>query len=167
MTPKANILVTRRKDAYRIKVEGRATFECSPPLRNLVNNITPEGVHQVTVDLANCSGMDSTFMGVLAMIAMRSRTIGTAVQVIGCSTANRHLLDGLGLKKLFAYLDAEAAAEEPDDWDATPETSATPREQAETVLDAHETLIQADPANQARFGNVVKLVRDDLANLTD
>jgi anti-anti-sigma regulatory factor len=163
MIKKANILIARNKDAYRIKVEGRATFECSAPVRNLVHNIAPEGVRQVTLDLSACTGMDSTFMGVLAMIALRVRSLGAKVEVIGCSDANQYLLNGLGLKALFLYREADVpVAEGEENWVSTDDVSASAREKAETVLEAHETLIEADTANRGKFGTVVKMVRDDL-----
>ncbi len=162
---KANILIARSRDAYRIKVEGRATFECSAPLRNLVHNIAPEGVRHVAVDLSACTGMDSTFMGVLAMIALRVRNLGPLVEIIGCSESNRHLLDGLGLKQLFVHRSVEATtADGSGEWvEATP--PETLRDKAETVLQAHETLIEAAPGNRDKFGAVVKMVRDDLAKM--
>jgi anti-anti-sigma regulatory factor len=167
MIKKANILIARNKDAYRIKVEGRATFECSAPVRNLVHNIAPEGARQVTIDLSACTGMDSTFMGVLAMAALRVRNLGSQVEVVGCSDANQYLLNGLGLKPLFLYRGADSVPMTEGGeggWTAADE-AASAREKAETVLDAHETLIAADGANRSKFGAVVKMVRDDLAKM--
>jgi len=166
---KASIRIARRRDAYRITVEGRATFECSAPLRNLVHSIGPEGVRRVAIDLSECTGMDSTFMGVLAMIGLRVRNLGALAEIIGCGEPNRHLLDGLGLKQLFIHRApgelAGEAGEAPGGWQEQGGEAASPRDKAETVLEAHETLIDAAPGNREKFGTVVKMVRDDLAKM--
>ena len=162
MIKKANILIARNKDAYRIKVEGRATFECSAPVRNLVHNIAPEGVRQVTLDLSECTGMDSTFMGVLAMVALRVRILGAQVEIVGCSGSNQYLLNGLGLKSLFLYREDSVPIVAGEGGWTVADEAASEREKAETVLEAHETLIDADEVNRGKFGAVVKMVRDDL-----
>ena len=68
-------------DRYALKVIGRATFECVAPLRNLAKELDTAQFKQIDIDLADCQGMDSTFMGVLAMMALRAKKINAVISV--------------------------------------------------------------------------------------
>jgi len=160
---KANILVARNRDRYLIKVEGRATFECSAPLRNLVKNINPQGVKDVSIDLSSCSGMDSTFMGVLTMMGLRVLEMDSTVIIEAASEANQKLLNGLGLRKVFIYHDQADSEEVPtEDWVQAEQEETGNKEKAELVLDAHKTLMDTDVGNVQKFEKVVDLVKKDL-----
>jgi len=56
------------------------------------------------VDLSECSGMDSTFMESLAMIALKVKQLGITADIINAGENNIKLLTGLGLQKLFQLL---------------------------------------------------------------
>jgi len=99
----AKVLIARDNGAYHIKVEGRATFECSPPLRNLANSLDAHDYQSIFIDLSSCVGMDSTFMGILAMIGLKAKKLGSSVRIVNANDSNKNLLNGLGLQKIFIY----------------------------------------------------------------
>ena len=112
----------------------------------------------VSIDLTECSGMDSTFMGILAMLALKVRKKNITVKVINAGN-NQKLLDGLGLHKLFNYVEEEV---KDTDWKKTKIGETTVKENAETVLDAHKVLMKTDVHNVAKFKNVVDMVEKEL-----
>ncbi len=156
----AKVLIARENGQYHVKVEGRANFECSPPLRNFANSLDEHDCKGISIDLAGCVGMDSTFMGILAMIGLKARKIGACVSIVNASDSNKNLLNGLGLQKIFSYA-SSSEMESRQRWvDAEP--SSDKGEKAETVLEAHETLMEVDKNNVPKFQNVVDFVKKDL-----
>ena len=60
------------------------------------------GVSSIVVDLEECKGMDSTFMGTMAGLAMRLMKIpGGKLQVAAPSDRSRKSLEDLGLDVLM------------------------------------------------------------------
>lgn len=158
---KAEIFVSRENDAYRVKVAGRATFAVSPTLRNLVQRIESDlPKNGVSIDLSECNGMDSTFMGILAMLALKLKNNDQYVEIANANEANKRILYGLGLNKLFKYIETEKMNQ--PDWVKEEEKEVSFRENAETVLEAHKTLVKTDTDNINKFKNVIEQVEKEL-----
>ncbi len=145
---------------YVVRVRGRANFEYAVPLRDLAGR--EEGFDSFRIDLGECIAMDSTFMGVLTMIALRGRKSGVQIELFNASEVLKKLLRDLGVAKLFIFSDGSvgepaAAAAAGADGDLL--------KAAETVAEAHETLAAADSANAERFAAVIDYARQDVENL--
>ena len=157
------LFISSRDGVHTVRVAGKGTFECAPGLRNLGKTLDQTSFQEVRIDLRECTWMDSTFMGILAMIGLRAKRINAKMTILNAGPQNTALLCGLGLKKLFVFEDSAAGsgAENavPQNGGAA-ENSAT--ENARMVLDAHETLMNVDEANVAKFKGVVSLVKNDL-----
>jgi len=162
---KADLLIAHSQGVYNIKVDGRANFECAPPLRNLSSNLE-KNFQKISIDLTGCTGMDSTFMGVLAMLGLQVRAQG-AVEIVNASIDNQHLLQGLGIHDLFNFVTRDTPLATPAEASqfvaAEPTTNAI--EKAETVLTAHDTLIKANEDNRQKFEKVVEFAQKDLDKL--
>ncbi len=155
----AEILVAKKLGTFKIKVIGRATFAIGSTLRNLVKDIENEkNKKNVTIDLTDCTGMDSTFMGILAMLALKVLKENITIEIVN-PRHNRELLNGLGLKKLFTYVERDIQG---DEWKKTNTHTATIKESAQTVLDAHKILMKADEGNIDKFKTVVNMVEKEL-----
>ena len=163
---KADILISQSHGVYKIKVEGRATFESSPPIRNLAKNLKNESIQKISVELNECTGMDSTFMGVLAMLGLEARKLDAKVEIYGANDENLNLLEGLGLKKLFNFVnEISTNVFDTQEWERTGDGSV--RERAETVYEAHDTLMDVDKANIPKFEKVVDLAKKDVDRLKE
>ena len=126
------------------------------------------GHREFVFDLEECVMMDSTFMGTMAGMALRLKELGQGrVHVIHCGARSRDLLSGLGLDQIF---DIQADGEEAPECEALSKTNgeiadksdATKREQAGTMLEAHEALCEAEPNNRTRFKDVLDYLKQDL-----
>src|SRR4051812_6014780 len=117
------------------------------------------GYREFIVDLQNCVMMDSTFMGTLAGVALRLKELGNGhLHVVRCGTRNRDLLSGLGLDQIFSIHSEDLSAPRCTDLNGdepSPVSSEEKREQAQTMLDAHEALCEAAPENFTRFKDVL------------
>jgi hypothetical protein len=112
--------------------------------------------------------MDSTFMGTMAGMALRLKELGQGrLHVIHCGERSRELLSGLGLDQIF---DIQADGAKGPQCEALAQTNVDPadrstsakREQAGTMLEAHEALCQAAPKNLTRFKDVLEYLKQDL-----
>ncbi len=159
----AEVTILNRGTEYFITVSGRATFDQAPQLRALSKALDTAKFTAIGVDLKNCLGMDSTFMGILAMLGLHARKNDAVMTVFNADELNRSLLFGLGLKKLFEYKAGtlESAGAQP--WGtASAQPAASSGADAQTVLEAHKTLMSADEGNVKKFEKVVELVQKDI-----
>ena len=148
-----------------MKVQGRATFEVAPALRHLVKLIENSTNHKdFLVDLSDCTGMDSTFMGILAMLALKIKACKKLAFIVNASVENKKLLNGLGLQKLYEYRDVEL--EDLEEWSPL-DTQAIKANNAEVVLEAHKTLVKTDIANEPKFRNVINMVEKEINDQKD
>lgn len=160
---KNDVTIAHHQGVYSIKVAGRASFASGIHLRDFARNLKGD-FEKIAIDLEDCTGMDSTFMGILAMIGLRAKSVAAVVEIINASAENRRLLKGLGLEKLFNFAQREICG---SDGEAV-SLSGTVKDQlkvAKTVVDAHQTLIDVDEDNLDQFADVVKYAQDDVDRL--
>ena len=85
-----DLKIADRGGVYVVKARGRANFEYAVPLRELVKNLA--GFERFCIDLSECTAMDSTFMGVLTMTALKGAKSGKKVEILGASEVLQKLL---------------------------------------------------------------------------
>jgi len=142
-------------------VIGRATFKISRELREYALKRLREGAVSITFDLSECRGMDSTFMGVLAMLGLQARG-KAAIIIVNASEHHRELLDGIGISRLFQFSD-EAIPEV--NWHNLCGAATAVRDMgqlADTILDAHKTLMNVSADNVPKFKDVVDMLSTEL-----
>jgi len=160
-----------------VRIVGRGTFQNGQPLRRYAMELLGHGCNQFFIDLGQCQGMDSTFLGVLAGIGLRLSQTGRdgKVHVVNVSARNMELLQTLGLDRLFDInitgrdhtqhpfpADSEfLALPDSDLTDAT--KSLNKRDTANFMLEAHNNLIKADPRNAPKFQDLTKFLREKVA----
>ncbi|HTS16770.1 MAG TPA: STAS domain-containing protein [Verrucomicrobiae bacterium] len=152
-----------------IRVAGRGTFQNSQPLRLFALQKIDEGEREFIIDLGQCRGMDSTFLGVLAGIGLRLRQDGKAATVHVASINSRNLesIQTLGLDRLFAINPSELPSLGEADYHKLPETDigelAHPLDKEETadlMIEAHDNLVRADERNAPKFQELTRCLRD-------
>lgn len=156
-----DLLISRNDGEYAVKVSGRANFEYAVPLRELANSLET-GFKAVRFEMSECQAMDSTFMGVLSMIGLKARRGGAVVEIVKANDFLRKLLRDLGITKLFDFTDEFVNM--PAEWSSAAAGSDL-LAAAETVSEAHEKLVEADQANQAKFSQVIEFARKDVERL--
>ena len=153
------IFLSEKDGVTFIRVKGNASFVCAPPLRELAKKLASEPFGGLKIDLEECTWMDSTFMGMLAMLGLNAKKKGVPAEIWNASEQNEKLLCGLGLKKVFAFLSGAfgGAADAPAASNATSDEN-----RARNVLDAHQTLMDIDVSNVPKFEKVVEFVKKDI-----
>jgi len=165
-----SILVGCTNKVVWVRVEGKGSFLNSAGLKEFAREMVNRGHREFVVDLRNCPVMDSTFMGTLAGIALRLREIGQgSLHVTNLNERNADLLRNLGLDQLFAIdlcglKTPEAAAPPAGQAETLPAAPGTGdrNAQAQTMLEAHEALVEAAPENLTKFKDVLEYLKQDL-----
>lgn len=154
-------------DRIFIRVTGRGSFKISATLKQFIAGmIARQKVLSVVLDLADCIGMDSTFMGVLAGLSGRLKLSGQTLELINLSEKNEHLLATLGVDKVITHYSHSHGHTLPPQPGASLSTAeATKKELAETALQAHETLVELHDENRLRFKRVIEYLKEDVDRL--
>ena len=109
--------------------------------------------------------MDSTFMGTLASIALKSRADGAGgLHIINLNERNQDLLCNLGLDQLM-QLDLPPQASPALTGQALPLdpiSRADKAAEALTMLEAHEAVVAVNPENEAKFKDVLDFLRQNI-----
>lgn len=152
-----------------VRVVGRGTFQNSQPLRQFALEKVDQGQEKFVVDLGQCQGMDSTFLGVLAGIGLRLQQNGhtAPVHVINIGSRNMESLQTLGLDRLFTVNSSEPPPLAEADYHKLPDTDlvqlAHPPGKGETtdlMIEAHNNLVRADERNASRFKELTRFLRE-------
>ena len=122
----------------------------------------------MVVDLEDCPCMDSTFMGTLTGIAKQALKNGK-LQLVNVSGRNSQLLRNLGLDQILdvdlndsSWIEERKLVRE----NITRQVDAVPlskEERSEMVLEAHESLWEANQNNISKFRDVIDYLKQDLA----
>lgn len=142
--------------AVWVRIIGRGTFQNSAGLKEFAAEMRQRGHHDFIVDLAACELMDSTFLGTLTGIAL-GLPAESKLTVIRANDRNRTVMQNLGLDRIFA-LEESTPVPPPgrmEDTEATPPQTA----RRETIVQAHESLVAANPENAIRFKDVLDFLQ--------
>ncbi len=155
--------VDTTSDPVVIKVHGRANYLNCAPISHFFDQMLAEGRRNFIVELSECTGMDSTFLGIIASTALELRKPTIQGHFILChlSAKNEELVQNLGLPLILTLQ---------KDCNAIPfkkllfSLSQTPmdpdRPNAEIILKAHESLTQIDPSNLKKFQDVITFLKN-------
>ncbi|MBA3961473.1 MAG: STAS domain-containing protein [Chthoniobacterales bacterium] len=162
----SSIQVGVKGPAVWVRVAGRGSFLNSGGLKEFGRAMVEKGYREFVIDLQDCVMMDSTFMGTLAGMALRLKELGQGrLHVVHCNPRSHDLLSGLGLDQIFdIHTNGTTAPQCSLLGKDGPATAAETqkREQAGTMLAAHEALCEAAPENLTRFKDVLEYLKQDL-----
>jgi anti-sigma B factor antagonist len=169
--PEDKLLVAISGDIALIRVLGRGSFKISAAMKDVSTAAIESGCKSLVLDMAECLGMDSTFMGVIAGLAFRLKQKATGrVTMVNLSPRTRGLLATLGLDEVIDPHMAGATPEtlQPFFQNAANRLTAldmrenSARVTAETMIEAHENLVKLSPENLPKFKDVLTFLREDL-----
>lgn len=164
---KSNIILASLREGFGwIRCEGKGSFVNSPKLKGWTDTQMGAGLTHIVIDLEDCTGMDSTFMGTMAGIAMRLAKIdGGLLEVASANEKNSRSLDDLGLSALM-LINPPSPSWQGDEEEIRNSLTdiAPPRttDNAQHVFDAHQTLVDADDSNTEKFSTVLDCLEAEL-----
>ncbi|MCA8914749.1 MAG: STAS domain-containing protein [Planctomycetes bacterium] len=156
----------RTKEAVYVRVVGLGNFNNAGPLREYCEKAFNDDIRNVIVDLAHCTGLDSTFMGTLMGFIGFDGGPAIAVTVVNATPTTMRAMSSLGLPKILHV------KEEPIDF---PDCKLTrlregwqdKRRRTLLIRDAHVALMKADKENETRFGPFVEALVKEAREVLD
>ncbi|WP_343124806.1 STAS domain-containing protein [Verrucomicrobium sp. GAS474] len=161
--------VARNGDLVYIQVIGRGSFQNASHVKHFSEEVLKNGAKEIVIDLKECTYLDSTFLGTLAGIGIKLRAAtaeASTLQLLNATARNTELIQNLGLDRLFRF-ETSAPVPAPETTEKLDGTAAGKVETGETMLEAHETLMQWDARNVAKFKDVVAYLKEDLGQTVD
>lgn len=174
VSAQSSILVGCLGSVAWVRITGSANHENAGQIREFLRGRMDNGWTRFVIDLKDCVGIDSTFIGMLYRLAVDviSKEESGSVEVINPNDRNERSIRKLGLDSLI-QIDSDGSkwAEERSLIEENLKhplcQGPTSREErAELVLDAHEALIEANEENRNRFCDVVEYLKQDLQSQT-
>lgn len=161
METQDQVLVGTAGQTVYVAVKGQGNFQNSHPLKEYALAMMERGNHDFLVDLDKCSGMDSTFMGVLAGVAIKlKKNHNKTLKLVRVSPHNRELLETLGLASLVQIMEAGSGGAPAAD--PLKKSSVDKPAMSKHMLEAHETLSALSDLNKVKFKNVIQVLQEDL-----
>lgn len=156
-------LVDAYSDPVVVRIDGRASFQNSPCLRDFISEMLARGKTRFVLDFQHCASMDSTFLGVLAGAAIElKKTVpkdGSLV-IARAGQRNLELMRNLGLHRLLTIDAGDLAPSFLTCNTPLEARKCTEVESARLVLEAHENLVTADESNRSKFQDVLSFLRN-------
>lgn len=162
MPQKSYVEIARFGDAMVFRVIGIGNMVLSPAVWGLAEKMMGEGVCKIAFELSACTGLDSTFMGMLVGLnhQVEQREQGGWVCAVNASDKARAHLHTLGADKFISIKETF-----PVD-DITMQRLNTEmysqEDRLKVIKQAHATLVAMDEANRERFGSFLKSLEKEL-----
>jgi anti-sigma B factor antagonist len=155
-------MVDAYSDPVVVRIEGRASFLNSACLRDFMNQMLKSGKSRFVIDFMRCTSMDSTFLGVLAGIALEllKRTPKGSLVLARMGQRNLELIRNLGLHKLLTVDMGEGGVNLEGCDTALVTGNRGELENARLVLESHENLVSADESNRGKFQDVLVFMKN-------
>lgn len=157
--------IARHDDTVYAMISGLGNFNNAGPFREFVDCMIHEGVRNIVLDLAHCTGLDSTFLGTLMGFmtcplaaggdAQAAHESAVRVTVVNLTPVTDRAISSLGLKGVFdvrstpVQVPALKLRRLRDGWE-------DPKLRVRLIREAHEHLVALDKANAERFGPFIQ-----------
>lgn len=151
-----------------LRLVGRGNFQNAHFLKDLMNDALHhhESIQSAQIDISRCTGLDSTFLGALAGMAIQIKKNGGTTTITGASGRNRELIENMGLNLIVSLVDNTSDEGNFEHLKKHEGVIADKDSAAATMLEAHETLAGLSQQNQIQFQNVIDYLRKRMARTT-
>jgi anti-sigma B factor antagonist len=152
-------------DNVYLKPFGRACQNNCLGLPDFLDGMFREGCVKAAFDLADCTGMDSSFLGVIASAAtVDPQRIGQTVVILNASAPLIVGLQRVGLLQLVNVIDEPVTP--PEDVALRPvdlmHLPSTERQRISQIKVLHEHLAKLNDKNKVTFGPFLKMLDAEL-----
>jgi anti-anti-sigma factor len=156
------VYIASSGSAAWLKVTGRGTFTNSHQIKKYLQEKIESGCPEVIIDLKECLGMDSTFMGILTGLSIRMKGLGyNPIVVINTTAHNMRLLETLGLNRFLDIKD-QYPIDESLQWETLVSDNLDRFSVTRHMLEAHKELMETGGIASQQFKSVHQLLQEDL-----
>ena len=154
MSEETKYLVHVDADTAILAVVGKAGYMNCRNVGEFFSTAIESGCKNLLIQCRDCTGMDSTFLGIITSASLKLRKIGGTLTLLNLSERNQELVENLGLSKLVKTASFDTSTSTDTTLEATVAKSSE-------ILSAHESLIEADSTNLAKFQDVIAFLKKD------
>lgn len=157
-------VVNAYSDPVIIKINDRANYLNCAPVKDFFDGMLARGKTNFLLDFSNCTGVDSTFLGIIAGVAMDVRGHNPPGSFILCRPGNRLLevVRNLGLHRIMRVDCGDFPMNFDDSAENLENSNQSKSESTQMILSAHEKLLELDKGGNARFQDVVSYLKHHL-----
>lgn len=150
-------LVNAENGIVLVRIKGRASYVNCQPLNTFLQQMLKEGRFQYCFFFEDCTGIDSTFLGILAGLALDVKNHEGICILTGLKPRQLETVCTLGLDHIVQVVDEERT--QPTRWKKleTPMT-CNGNKHKELILEAHRTLMEINEKNRVRFQDVLQFL---------
>ena len=155
--------VCTQPDYVFIKVNGRASYVNCDPFRRFLHEMLAEGQNKFVFDFTDCSGLDSTFLGILAGVALsiRSHEADGFLTLLQLGERNLETVKNLGIHRIVNVGSKEDLLDiENLENIAVGANGGTAS--AREVYNAHKRLTELNESNARQFHDVMAFLEQHL-----
>ena len=155
-------LVNAYSEPVVMKINGRASYLNSAPASDFFERMLARGKREFVLDFHDCSGIDSTFLGIIAGVALKLCDAEDKGSMILCrmSRRNLELVRNLGLHRITKVDSGDYTMHFDEPAECLGAVDRSEIENARMILSAHENLVEADGSNQAKFQDVIAFLKN-------
>ena len=138
-----------------VQIREKASYLNCSPLRSFLHEMVNEGNRVFVVDFQNCSGMDSTFLGILVGLALQLRKFrdGGNLTLLNLIGRNLETVENLGIHKI-ANVSSEIVSNTAE-LNELNVKSKSDKASPELIYKAHKSLLDLNEKNSKIFKDVV------------
>ena len=163
-TQPTTFFVNAYKDPVIVRIKGRADYMNSQPLSDFFTQMLGGGKHRFVVDFQDCTTVDSTFLGILASAAIEVEESSSEHCLVITRLGDRHweLVHNLGLDHILTVDRNGNKAPDEKDLEHCSEVQTGTTCRQDTILKAHEALVEADEENFSKFQDVIAFLKNQV-----
>ena len=161
-------LVNTYAEPVVIRINGRASYLNSGPLREFFAILARQMRKDVMIDFRNCTSVDSTFLGIVAGAALDFMDMEPRgnIKLVSLSPRNLELVRNLGLERLTTIVETPAESADGRGAEQALEADKIDKEErVRMIIAAHEHLVKCDESNAERFQDVLTFMRKQRGGL--
>jgi len=158
----ASYLVARLGQTVYVRSVGLANMKNAAVLDVFLRSELDQKATIACIDLSQCTGMDSTFMGLLVGYGRIFTGAKGKLVIVNPTSGNLRLLQMLGVTEVLPL----ATNQHPVELEfvgLTADPQQTPAQRLDLVRQAHQNLVKLNAGNQAKFSAFLTALESDLA----
>ena len=146
-----------------IKIDGWAIQNNSLFFKDFVDEMVAAGFNDFVIDLQDCKGMDSTFMGTLLYIINKvKKGSNSPITLVNMNKDHCDLLKNLGIFELLNVTHNNVTLPSLEMQKLSIDTSYCPKKHIELVKKAHECLVALNDKNKEEFRDFLEILNQEL-----
>jgi anti-anti-sigma factor len=161
----ASYLVARVGTTVYVRAVGLANMKNAPMLDVFLQEEISLQATTLCVDLSACTGMDSTFMGVMVGCSQELVKSGGRLIIVNPTDHNLRLLHMLGVSAVLPVIERCNLSEGVEFVNLPAAAALSPSQRIELVKRAHQNLVALTASNSLKFTPFLTALEADLARM--